>query len=110
MLYLLFETKDIMPFTDAKKAQLAAVLVDLMAVHPSYTTASVELTVVASSPDGRRRLQVLLPSGAVKVASAAVWLGHHQSANCALHSDAAGHPQRPHPGEGRVQAHHPGRP
>lgn len=77
MLYLLFETKDIMPFTAAKQAQLAAVLVDAMAVHPSYTSASVELTIVASSPGGRRRLQVLPFSGYVYFANAVVCLSHH---------------------------------
>lgn len=59
-MYLTFATKDIMPLTAEKKAQLAAVLVDTMAVHPSYTSASVELSVVTSKPGGGRRLQVRL--------------------------------------------------
>lgn len=43
---LKFPTKDIMPFTDEKKRQLVVALLGSLEVDPSYTNASISLTVV----------------------------------------------------------------
>lgn len=56
-----FASVDVLPFTPEKQQQLAAALLASLNVHPSYTIASIKLSIIQNSTNRARRLQTTLP-------------------------------------------------